>query len=76
MRKESICIAVSFDGSLRKEPKIVIVRTVGSRVTVTTWASGTRGGMNYIPNRILNKMFESSGQKVIEATMENGNEHI
>ena len=70
----SIGIAVSFDGLLKKGFKIVTVHTSGSEATVTKWADGTRGGLNYIPNRILKQMFENSGQRVIEATTENGND--
>jgi hypothetical protein len=72
--KMSIGIAVSFDGSSKRGFKIVTVRTSGSTATVTTWASTTRGGMNYIPSRVLKQMFENSGQRVIEVTQENGNE--
>lgn len=74
--KMSIAIAVSFDGSLKRGFKIVTVHTDGSTATVTKWADGTRGGMNYIPNRVLKQMFENSGQRVIEATTENGNERL
>ena len=72
----NIGIAVSFVGSSKKDFKIVTVHTVGSTATVTTWGSTTRAGTNYIPSRFLKKMFENSGQKVIEVTKENGNEHI
>jgi hypothetical protein len=70
----NIGIAVSFDGSSKKDFKIVTVHTSGSTATVTTWASTTRDGTNYIPNQFLKKMFENSGQKVIEVTKENGND--
>ena len=73
--KMSIGIAVSFDGSLKKDFKIVTVHTSGSTATVTKWADGTRGGMNYIPNRVLRQMFENSGQRVIEEIKESGNEY-
>lgn len=72
--KMNIGIAVSFDGSFKKDYKIVTVLTSGSTATVTTWASTTRGGMNYIPSRVLRQMFENSGQRVIEVTKENGND--
>ena len=72
--KMSIGIVVSFVGSSKKDFKIVTVRTVGSTATVTTWASTTRGGTNYIPSRVLKQMFENNGQKVIEVTQENGND--
>ena len=74
--KMNIGIAVSFDGSYKKDFKIVTVLTSGSTATVTTWADTTRGGMNYIPSRVLRQMFENSGQRVIEETKENGNEYI
>ena len=76
LEKMSIGIAVSFGGSYKKDYKIVTVLTNGSTVTVTTWANTTRGGMNYIPSRVLKQMFENSGQRVIEETKENGNEYI
>jgi len=72
----NIGIAVSFVGSLKKDYKIVTVLTVGSTATVTTWGNTKRDGTNYIPNRVLKQMFENNGQKVIEVTKENGNEHI
>ena len=74
--KMNIGIAVSFGGSYKKDYKIVTVLTNGSTVTVTTWANTTRGGMNYIPSRVLKQMFENSGQRVIEETKENGHEYI
>ena len=76
LEKMNIGIAVSFGGSYKKDYKIVTVLTNGSTVTVTTWANTTRGGMNYIPSRVLKQMFENSGQRVIEETKENGNEYI
>ena len=76
LEKMNIGIAVSFDGSYKKDYKIVTVLTSGSTATVTTWADTTRGGMNYIPSRVLKQMFENSGQRVIEETKENGNEYI
>jgi hypothetical protein len=74
--KMSIGIAVSFDGSYKKDFKIVTVLTSGSTATVTTWADTKRVGTNYIPSRVLRQMFENSGQRVIEETKENGNEYI
>ena len=72
----SIAIAVSLDGSSKKEFRIVTVHTVGSTATLTTWGGDRRVGMNYIPNRVLRQMFENSGQRVIEVTKENGNEKV
>ena len=72
--KMNIGIAVSFGGSYKKDFKIVTVLTSGSMATVTTWASTTRGGTNYIPSRVLKQMSENSGQRVIEETKENGND--
>lgn len=74
--KMSIAIAVSFGGSSKKDYKIVTVLTSGSTATVTVWGNTKRDGTNYIPSRVLKQMFENSGQKVIEETKENGNEHI
>jgi len=76
LEKMNIGIAVSFAGSYKKDFKIVTVLTSGSTATVTTWADTKRGGMNYIPSRVLKQMFENSGQRVIEETKENGNEYI
>lgn len=70
----NIGIAVSFDGSLKRDWKIVTVLTTGSTATVTTWGSSTRDGTTYIPSHVLKQMFANSGQRVIEATQENGNE--
>ena len=67
-------IAVSFERSSVCELKIVTVRTVGSRVTVTTREGITKDGMNSIPTVFLNAMLKSSGRRVIEETKENGNE--
>lgn len=67
-------IAVSFERSSVCELKIVTVRTVGSRVTVTIRENITKDGMNSIPTVFLNAMLESSGRKVTEVTKENGNE--
>ena len=72
--KMSIGIAVSFVGSSKKDFKIVTVHTSGSTATVTTWASTTRAGTNYIPSRVLKQMFENSGQRVIEGMKESGND--
>jgi hypothetical protein len=74
LEKMNIGIAVSFGGSYKKDYKIVTVLTNGLTATVTTWADTTRGGMNYIPSRVLKQMFENSGQRVIEETKENGND--
>jgi len=72
--KTSIAIAVSLDGLLKKDYKIVMAHTVGSMVTLTTWGGDKKAGMNYIPNRVLKQMFENSGQKATEVTQENGND--
>ena len=76
LEKMSIGIAVSFDGSYKKDYKIVTVLTSGSTATVTTWGNTKKDGTNYIPSRVLRGMFENSGQRVIEETKENGNEYI
>jgi len=70
----NICTVVSFGGSSNVAFKIVMRRTVGSQVTLTTLAVVTKAGMNYIPSQLLNEMFEINGSKVTEVTKENGNE--
>ena len=70
----SIGIVVLFDGSSRSGYKIVMQHTDGCEVGLTTLASITKDGMNFIRTHGWNKMFETSGLKEIVATMENGNE--
>ena len=70
----SIGIAVSFGGSSKKEYKIVTMLTSGSTVKLTTVGDTRRVGTNYIPSRVLKQMFETNGQRVIEAQKENGND--
>lgn len=72
--KMSIVTSVSCDGSLGNDWKIVMQRTDGSEVTLTTLAGVTRDGMTYIRTHGWNKMFESSGLKEIVEQMEIGNE--
>ena len=72
--KMNICIAVSLDGSLKRDYKIVAAHTIGSEVNMTVWGSGRKDGTTYIPIRVLRKMFENSGQKVIEEQRVNGND--
>jgi hypothetical protein len=69
LRKMSIGIAVSLDGSCKKDYKIVMMHTSGSMVTLITWGSTKRVGTNYIPHRVLKQMFENNGQRVIEVNM-------
>jgi hypothetical protein len=73
--KMSIATVVSFVGSSRKGLKIVMVRTDGSRVTLTSMGGISRGGMTFTPSPVLRRMLESSGTKATEAKKENGNEH-
>jgi hypothetical protein len=73
--KMSIATVVSFVGSSRKGLKIVMVRTDGSTVTLTSMGSVSRGGMSFTPSPVLRRMLESSGKKATEAKKENGNEH-
>ena len=68
----SIGIAVSFGGSSKKDYKIVTMLMSGSMVTLTTVGDTRRAGTNYIPNRVLKQMFESSGLSVIEANQTSG----
>jgi len=72
--KMSIVTVVSFDTSSRCASKIAIAHTVGLMVTLTKLGGITKGGMNFIQSHALRRMLESSGQKVIEATQENGND--
>jgi hypothetical protein len=72
--KMSIVTVVSFEKLSRCVYKIAIARTAGSMVTLTSVGSATRVGTNFIPSPALRRMLESSGQKVIEATQENGND--
>jgi len=72
--KTSIVTVVSFDGSSNDAYRIVMQRTDGSTVTLTTLAVVTRAGMTYMQALDLNKMFGINGSKVTEVTMENGNE--
>jgi hypothetical protein len=72
--KTSIAIAASFDGLSISDYKTVMVHTSGSTATVTQLGVSSRDGMNSTLSHASKMMFESSGQKVIEVTMENGNE--
>jgi hypothetical protein len=72
--KMSIVTVVSFEESSRCALKIAIAHTVGSTVTLTNVGSITKGGTNFIPSPALRRILESSGEKVIEATQENGND--
>jgi len=72
--KTSIVTVVSFGGSSNDAYRIVMQRTDGSTVTLTTLAVVTRAGMTYMQALDLNKMFAINGSKVTEVTMENGNE--
>lgn len=72
----SIVTVVSFGGSSNDAFKIVMRRTVGSTVTLTTLAVVTRAGMNYMQALDLNRMFGINGSKATKATMESGNEHF
>ena len=72
--KTSIVTVVSFGGSSNDAYRIVMQRTDGCTVTLTTLAVVTRAGMSYMKALDLNKMFGINGSKVIEVTTENGNE--
>jgi len=72
----SIAIVASFDGYSPSDYKIAMVRTDGSGDTWMKEVAGSRGGMTCIPAQYLKEMFETSGQRVIEVTTENGNEKI
>ena len=68
----NIVTAVSLDGSSESELKIVMARTDGSEVTLTTLAHITRAGMTYIRAHGLRKMFANSGLLEIEEQKESG----
>ena len=70
----SIVTVVSFDGSSNDAYKIVMQRTDGCTVSLTTLAVVTKAGMTYMRGLDLNKMFGINGAKVTEVTKENGNE--
>ena len=70
----SIVTVVSFDGSSSAGYKIAMRHTDGSRATLIELAAVSEVGMTFIPAQDLRKMFLSSGKKVTEVTMENGNE--
>jgi hypothetical protein len=70
----SIVTVVSFGGSSNDAYKIVMQRTDGCMVSLTTLAVVTKAGMTYMRGLDLNKMFGINGVKVIEVTQENGNE--
>lgn len=70
------CTVVSFDGSSDVGYKIVMQRTDGSRVTLTTLAVITKAGMKHIPSQLLKEMSGTSGILEIEVTKENGNEYF
>lgn len=72
--KTSIGIAVSFDGSSKGGLKIVMLRTDGSEVTLTTLVAITKDGMNYIRGHGWKTMYETSGLKEIVETKEIGSE--
>ena len=72
--RTNIATVVSFDGSSVSGLKIVMQHTDGSQVTLTTLASVTRDGMNYIRTHGLSEMFETSGAKAIAEQKEIGNE--
>lgn len=72
----SIAIVASFDGYSPSDFKIAMVRTDGSGDTRMTEVVGLRAGTTCIPAQYLREMFETSGQRVIEVTTENGNEKI
>jgi hypothetical protein len=72
----SIVIVASFDGYSPSDFKIAIQRTDGSGATRMTEVAGSKAGTTCIPAQYLREMFETSGQKVIEVTTENGNEKI
>ena len=71
----SFAIVASCDGYLLNEYKIAIQRSDGSRDTWMKEVVSLRGGTTYIPARYLKEMFETSGQRVIEAHMEIGDKH-
>ena len=72
--KTSIAIVALCDGYSLNEFKIAIQRSDGSRDTWMKEVAGSRGGTTFIPHRILKEMFETSGQRVIGAYTEIGDD--
>ena len=72
--RTSIATVVSFDGSSNGGYKIVMQRTDGCMVTLTTLADITKAGMTHIPAHVLSEMFGSNGLKTTVVKKENGNE--
>ncbi len=72
--KMSIATAVSFVGSSKKGWKIVMVRTVGSTVTLTKMGDISKDGMTFTPTPSLSRIQEINGPKATAAKKENGNE--
>jgi hypothetical protein len=70
----SIVIVVSFEKSSECACRIALERTNGSTGELTTLASITRAGLNYIPNRVWKEMFGISGLKETVDKLENGND--
>ncbi len=70
----SIVTAVSFDGSSKGGLKIVMLRTDGSEVTLTTLVAITKDGMNYIRGHGWKTMYETSGAKEIVELKGNGDD--
>ena len=73
--KTSIAIVALCDGYSLNEFKIAIQRSDGSLDTWMKEVASSRAGTTSIPARYLKEMFETSGQKVIEAHMEIGDKH-
>ena len=65
----SIAIVALCDGYSLNEFKIAIQRSDGLLDTVMKEVASLRVGTTYIPVQYLKEMFETSGQKVIEANM-------
>ncbi len=74
--KMSIATVVSFVGSSRKGLKIVMVRTDGSKVTLTSMGSVSRGGMTFTPSPVLRRMFALNGLLATEAKTETGSNQL
>jgi hypothetical protein len=70
----NIATVVSFGRSSVCDSRIAIAHTVGSTVTLMNLGDVKKDGTNFILIPALKKMLETSGQRVIEATQENGND--
>jgi len=70
----NIAIVVLFGGSLKSVSKIVLVQSIGLKVTVTTMESIEKDGTMFTPTLDLRRMLRINGTKVTEEMKANGND--